>query len=154
MDVCGGREALRLEVNIHYSTCHKCRFHDFPYESEVPISGYGIKRFESEHDVWEIIDLLIEECEGFKKQGRNVDTAKAVYKQLPHFACNNIIYDKQSQLDIKKYIYCKDFGISAHTGSFGDHPARWVDKTFILKSAFAKQEKDAIDGSRKNTNTV
>ena len=78
--------------------------------------------------------------------------AKNVHKQLPFFACQNIIYDKQLQNDIKKYIYCKDFGISAHTGSYGDQPAKWVEKTFILKSTFAKQEKDAIDGSRKNNN--
>lgn len=83
-----------------------------------------------------------------------MDIAKSVHRQLFHFTCRNIIYDKQLQNDIKKYIYCKDFGISAYKGSYGDQPAKWVDKTFILKSVFAKQEKDAIDGSRKNTNKI
>ena len=40
----------------------------------------------------------------------------------------------------------KQFGISPYPGSYGDQPAKWVDRAFIIKNTLAKKEKDQIDG--------
>ena len=56
------------------------------------------------------------------------------------------------QKDIERYIYSEQFGISPYPGSYGEHPAKWVDRAFIIKGALAKKQKDQIDGTRKNNN--
>ena len=52
-------------------------------------------------------------------------------------------------------MYCEKFGIPPYKGDFGDQPCLWVEKTFIIKKAFAKLENNQIqkvkrDGTRKN----
>ena len=49
------------------------------------------------------------------------------------------------QKDIERYIYSEQFGISPYPGSYGEQPAKWVDRAFIIKSALAKKQKDQID---------
>ena len=56
------------------------------------------------------------------------------------------------QKDIERYIYCEQFGISPYQGSYGEQPAKWVDRAFTIKSVLAKKEKDQIDGARKDNN--
>tara|TARA_R100000808_G_scaffold8841_1_gene24737 strand:- start:8268 stop:8624 length:357 start_codon:yes stop_codon:yes gene_type:complete len=110
------------------------------------------KEFTCDEDVWQIIDLLIKEAKDVNLQGKDFDVARSVYVQLPFFACRNIIYSKKYQKDIQKYIYCKDFGVSPYEGSFQKHPARWIEKSFIIKNALAKKENAQIekvkDGSK------
>tara|TARA_R100000808_G_scaffold22905_1_gene50206 strand:+ start:2123 stop:2338 length:216 start_codon:yes stop_codon:yes gene_type:complete len=69
---------------------------------------------------------------------------------LPHFCCKNILQSKEIQKDIERYIYCEQFGVSPYSGSYGDQPAKWVDRAFIIKHAFAKKQRNQIDGTRKN----
>ena len=121
----------------------------------VLIDGKREKReFTCDEDTWKIIDLLIEETKEVNLQGKQFDIARSVYSQLPFFACRNIIYSKECQRDIEKYIYCKDFGVSPHEGDFQKHPAKWIEKSFIIKNALAKKENAEIekaksDGSNK-----
>ena len=61
----------------------------------------------------------------------------------------NIVYDIEAQKDIEKYLYCKEFGISPHPGSFGDQPKRWIDKMFMIKKALAKKEQSMINKKNK-----
>ena len=49
-------------------------------------------------------------------------------------------------------MYCQQFGISPYPGNYGSQPHRWVHRSFLIKNAIAKKEKEVIDGSRKDYN--
>ena len=68
------------------------------------------------------------------------------------FCCKNIVQSREHQKDIERYIYCEQFGISPYPGSYGEQPAKWVDKAFIIKNTLAKKQKDQIDATRKDNN--
>ena len=108
------------------------------------------REFTCDEDAWEVIDLLIEEAKEVNLKGNQFDVARSVYAQLPFFACRNIIYSKECQRDIQKYIYCKEFGVSPYEGSFQEHPAVWIDKSFIIKNALAKKENAQIEKAKNN----
>ena len=110
------------------------------------------RTFKCDEDVWDIIDLLIEETKGHNEKGKEFDIAKSVNAQLPFFCCKNIVHSREHQKDIERYIYSEQFGISPYPGSYGEQPAKWVDKAFIIKNALAKKQKDQIDATRKNNN--
>ena len=99
-----------------------------------------------------MIKLLIEETEDFNNEGgKSFDIALSVSKQMPHFSCMNILYDKDAQKNIEKYIYCKEFGISPYSGSYNEQPKRWVDRAFLIKKALAKREESMINKQNKET---
>ena len=151
----GKRERLQLEINIHAEWCGGCRFHTYPYDAPPPIRIDGkkeIRTFNCDEDVWEIIDLLIEETEEINEKGKEFDIAKSVNAQLPFFCCKNIVQSREHQKDIERYIYSEQFGISPYPGSYGEQPAKWVDKAFIIKNTLAKKQKDQIDATRKDNN--
>ena len=108
------------------------------------------RKFTCDEDVWEIIDLLIEETKEVNLEGRSFDIARSVNAQIPFFACRNIIYSKDCQKDIQRYIYCKEFGVSPYKGSFDKHPSKWIDKSFIIKKALAKKENAQIEKAKTN----
>ena len=72
------------------------------------------------------------------------DLAQSINSQMRFFTCRNILIDKDIQKDIQRYVYCKDLGVNPYEGHFGEHPARWVDKYFIIKKSFANLEKTTI----------
>ena len=111
-----------------------------------------IRTFKCDEDVWQVIDLLILEVKQSNEKGKEFDIAKSVNAQLPFFCCRNIVQSRKHQKDIERYIYCEQFGISPYQGSYGEQPAKWVDKAFIIKNALAKKQRDEIDGRRKNNN--
>ena len=78
------------------------------------------------------------------KSGKDFSVSGSVKSQLPFFACNNIIYDKDLQRDIQRYLYCDSFNTKAYPGSYGDQPARWVQKSFIIKNETSKPLKKAV----------
>ena len=143
-----------LELNIHLDDWCKgeyCKFHEFPYKAELPVLIDGKRKtrtFTCKEDVHDIIKLLIKEAENFNSKGKSFDVALSVSKQLPFFSCINIIYDRESQKDIEKYVYCKEFGISPYPGSFGEQPKRWIDRMFMIKKALSRKEQAMIN--RKN----
>ena len=96
------------------------------------------------------MDLLIEETKESNLQGKGFDVARSIYAQIPFFACTNIVYSKECQMDIQKYIYCKEFGIQPYEGSFEKHPAIWIEKSFIIKNALAKKENAQIEKAKKD----
>ena len=107
--------------------------------------------FNSDKDVWKVIDLLIQETKEFnEKQGKEFDIESSVQAQLPFFSCKNAVFSKEMQKDIQRYIYCEKFGISPYKGDFGDQPCLWVDKTFVIKKAFARLESNQIEKARKD----
>ncbi|MBC8556087.1 MAG: hypothetical protein H8D23_41260 [Candidatus Brocadiales bacterium] len=104
--------------------------------------------FESVDDIWDVVDLLIEETESFNERGKDFDTELSVLSQLPFFCCTNHFLDRESQRDIEKYLYCKDYGIAPYSGAYGEQPSRWVRKHQIIKGALAKQERQAMEKAK------
>ena len=68
-----------------------------------------------------------------------------VYQQLPFFACYNFFIDPIYQKDISRYIYAQETGTPAYSGQYGQQPAVWVEKFFIIK----KTLNDMVNTSRK-----
>ena len=95
-----------------------------------------------------MIDLLIEETKTMNIEGQKFNIAESVMAQLPFFACNNLILDKEAQKDIARFIYSKDFGISPYKGSYGEQPARWIEKSFLLKNLIERQKNKAMKNAR------
>tara|TARA_Y100001951_G_C11093473_1_gene158014 strand:+ start:285 stop:515 length:231 start_codon:yes stop_codon:yes gene_type:complete len=67
-----------------------------------------------------------------------------VFQQLPFFACLNQFIDPILQTDISKYIYCQESGIQPYSGSYGEQPAIWIEKYFIIKRTISEMERVAI----------
>ena len=111
-----------------------------------------MREFTCNDDVWAVIDLLIEETKQMNDKGNEFDIAKSVNSQLPFFSCRNKVLKNEHQKDIQRYIYCKEFGVPAYSGAYGDQPSKWVEKSFVIKNALAKKEKDLIDGSKRQNN--
>ena len=131
--------------------CGGCRFHIFPYEAQMPVmidGKYETRTFTCDEDVWEVINLIIEETKELNlKEQKDFSIANSIKSQLSFFACNNIVFDKDCQKDIQRYIYCDNFGIQPYNGAYGDQPGRWVQKSFIIKKAINKiKEKATSDG--------
>tara|TARA_Y100001938_G_C7998048_1_gene383169 strand:+ start:321 stop:746 length:426 start_codon:yes stop_codon:yes gene_type:complete len=132
--------------------CKGCKFHNFPYKALPPIliDGKRVERtFTCKEDVYEIVELLIKETEDFNIKGKSFDVALSISKQIPFFSCINILYNQESQKDIEKYLYCREFGISPYSGPYSNQPKRWVDRVFFIKKALAKKEKSMIDKQNK-----
>ena len=132
--------------------CEGCDFHDFPYKAQIPvlIDGKRERRiFRCEEDVQDVIKLLIEETKDFNSKGKSFDVGLSVSKQLSFFSCMNILYDKDAQKYVEKYVYCKDFNIAPYDGDFGNQPKKWVDRAFIIKKALAKREESMINNRKR-----
>ena len=46
-----------------------------------------MREFTCDEDVWNVIDLLIEETKQMNNKGNEFDVAKSVNSQLPFFSC-------------------------------------------------------------------
>ena len=103
------------------------------------VDGIREKRtFNSKDDVWDVINLIIEETEGMNEMGQSFDVVKSIDSQLPFFTCKNIIFNPIYHKDIERYIYCENFKTPAYPGTYGDQPSRWVQKSYIIKKALNK----------------
>ena len=134
-----------MAINIHLGSCNGCRFHNFPYEAKPPINRSGNKLFKSVEDINEVIQELINEAKYYNEKGKKFDVATSVAKQLPFFCCSNYVINKEYQRDIQRYIYCNETGTLAYNGSYGEQRSLWIQKYFILKNAFAYQDKNLIE---------
>jgi hypothetical protein len=127
--------------------CEGCRFHTYPYEAQIPIlidGKYETRHFISNDDVWLVIDLLTKETEQTNTEGRSFNIAESVMAQLPFFACTNMMLDRESQKDISRYMYSKQFKISPYSGSYGEQPKKWVEKSFMLNNLIERQKAKAM----------
>ena len=101
--------------------------------------------------MWKVVKLIIQEVKEFnEEQGKQFDIEESVQAQLPFFCCKNRVFDRKMQKDIQRYMYCEKFGISPYFGDFGKQPCLWVDKTFVIKKAFAKLESNKINKAKKD----
>ena len=123
--------------------CGGCPYCEFPYEAQIPVNtgnGYETREFRSQDDVWAGIDLIAQETKEFNEEkGKEFDVAKSIATQIPFFACFNHVRDEKHLKLMNKYIYCTETGTPAHSGDYGEQPARWVQYFFIIKNAMAKK---------------
>ena len=123
-------------------------YHTYPYKARIPIlidGKYETRIFTSKKDIDSVIKLLINEVKEINKEGNKFNIAESIVKQLPFFACANVLLDKQSQKDISRYIYSEQFGISPYKGSYGEQPAKWVEKSFLIKSIIERKKTKAMN---------
>ena len=107
------------------------------------------RTFESKDDVWDVVDLIIEETKNFNdEEGKDFDISTSVVSQIPFFACPNVLFDRDIQKDVERYIYCEKFKVPPYKGSYGDQPQKWVNRSFAIRSGIAKKEKRELDGRK------
>ena len=62
----------------------------------------------------------------------------------------NHIRDEKYLKLLNKYLYCTETGTPAHSGSYGEQPARWVQYFFIIKNAMAKKMNNVKEKAKKD----
>jgi hypothetical protein len=149
----GGRKSLQVAFSVLNDGCGGCQYESYPYKARLPVrtdGKYTTREFKSDDDVWEVIDLIIEETKEFNAgNNKNFDIGESVYSQLPFFGCRNILYSSEMQKDLERYIYCEKFNISPYSGDYGEQPYLWVQKTNLIRKYLAKLESKQIDKAKK-----
>ena len=134
-------------------SCGGCQYCEFPYEAKLPVKtelGYEIREFKSIDDIWAVIELIALETKRFNEEkGKDFDVAKSIISQIPFFTCINHIRDEKYIKLLNKYLYCTETGTPAHSGSYGEQPARWVQYFFIIKIAMAKKINSVKEKAKK-----
>ena len=127
-------------------------YHEYPYKAQIPIlieGKYEQRTFTSNKDVWSIIDLIKKETIKNNEEGRSFNIAEAVMAQLPFFSCKNIMLNSQSQKDIARFMYSRQFNISPNKGNYGEQPKKWSEKSFLLNNLIERQKAKAIKNGSK-----
>jgi hypothetical protein len=122
-------------------------YHEYPYKAQIPVlidGKYETRTLTSDDEVWDIIRLLIDETQEHINEGSNLHIAESVMAQLPFFTCTNMVMDNQSQKDIARFMYARQFKISPYSGSYGEQPKKWVEKSFLLNNLIERQKAKAI----------
>ena len=126
--------------------CDVCRFDTYPYTAQSPIKEggkYPDVEFHNDKDVQRIIDkIILEVGQVNKEKGKKFNVAEAVFGQLPFFACKRFLYSNDAQKDIHKYSYCSEFKVPAYEGAYGNHPKKWIDKSFFIKNVIGRQKEN------------
>jgi len=126
-------------------------YHTYPYKAQIPIlidGKYETRMFTSKSDVTEVMELLVDEVKQSNHKGNSFNIAESVVKQLPFFACPNVLLDAQSQKDISRYIYSQQFGISPYKGTYGEQPHKWVEKSFLIKNTIERKKAEATNNGK------
>ena len=135
-------------------SCGGCPYCEFPYEAQLPVkseNGYETRNFKTQDDVWAVIDLIAQETKSFNEvKGKEFDVVKSIVSQIPFFTCFNHIRDEKYLKLLNKYLYCTETGTPAHSGDYGDQPARWVQYFFIIKNAMAKKMNNVKEKAKKD----
>ena len=95
---------------------------------------------------------MIEEVKEHNREGKSFDIGRSINAQLPFFCCKNLLYSKEYQKDVSRYVYCQDFNTQPYSGSYGEQPVLWVEKALIIKNTLAKISKDRIEDARTKHN--
>ena len=84
-------------------------------------------------DIWAYMVLLYQEA--YEHTHSTKGAFKSMYSQLPFFCCLDNFLGPEFQKDIEKYMYCEDTKTLAYPGSYGQIPATWKEKHFIIKQS-------------------
>ena len=126
-------------------------YHTYPYKAQIPVlidGKYETRMFTSKSDVEAIMELLVDEVKQNNEKGSSFNIAESVVKQLPFFACPNVLINAKSQKDISRYIYSQQFGISPYKGTYGEQPHKWVEKSFLIKNVIERKKAEAMNNGR------
>ena len=126
-------------------------YHTYPYKARIPIlidGKYETRMFTSNEDVEVIMELLVDEVKENNAKGSSFNIAESVVKQLPFFACPNVLLNSQAQKDISRYVYSQQFGISPYKGTYGEQPQKWVEKSFLIKSIIERKKSEAMNNGK------
>lgn len=126
-------------------------YHTYPYKARIPIlidGKYETRMFTSNEDVEAIMELLVDEVKENNAKGSSFNIAESVVKQLPFFACPNVLLNSQAQKDISRYVYSQQFGISPYKGTYGEQPQKWVEKSFLIKSIIERKKSEAMNNGK------
>lgn len=126
-------------------------YHTYPYKAQIPIlidGKYQTRMFTSNEDVEAIMELLVDEVKENNAKGSSFNIAESVVKQLPFFACPNVLLNLQAQKDISRYVYSQQFGISPYKGTYGEQPHKWVEKSFLIKSIIERKKSEAMNNGK------
>ena len=144
----GGRQSLQVAFNVLNDGCGGCQYESYPYKAQLPVlidGKHETWEFKSDDDVFKVIDLIIEETkESNETSGKSFDISESVFSQMPFFACRNILFDKDIQSDIQRYLYCEKFNVPPYDGDYNNQPCLWVEKTFLIRKYLAKLESREI----------
>ena len=126
-------------------------YHTYPYKARIPIlidGKYETRMFTSNKDVETIMELLVDEVKENNAKGSSFNIAESVVKQLPFFACPNVLLNSQAQKDISRYVYSQQFGISPYKGTYGEQPQKWVEKSFLIKKVIERKKAEAMNNGK------
>ena len=144
----GGRQSLQIAFNVLNDGCGGCSYESYPYKAQLPVMIDGKREtweFKSDDDVFKVIDLIIEETKEFNEtSGKSFDVSESVVSQMPFFACRNILFDKDIQKDVQRYLYCEKFNVPPYEGGYNKQPCLWVEKAFLIRKYLAKLESREI----------
>ena len=127
-------------------------YHTYPYKAQIPVvieGKYESRTFTSKDDVWKVIDLIIAETKEENQKGSSFNIASSVMAQLPFFACKNVMIDIDANRDISRFVYSRDFNVPAYSGSYGNQPKRWIEKTFLLNNLIERQKSKVMNNGKK-----
>ena len=92
-----------------------------------------------------MVDLIIDETKIMNlEHNKSFDISSSVKSQIPFFACSNFVFDKEIQQDIERYVYCDNFKTPAYPGCYDEQPARWVQKSFLIKKTLNRLQNKAV----------
>ena len=103
-------------------------------------------------DVWDHVYAIKKEA-GSATMATPQSILKDIFYQLPFFTCVNHFLDDMCQKDISKYLYCEETKTPPHPGSYGDLPAIWKEKHFLIKASLAilyQEKKDQLKENKGN----
>ena len=126
-------------------------YHTYPYKAQIPIlidGKYQTRMFTSNDDVEAIMKLLVDEVKENNAKGSSFNIAESVVKQLPFFACPNVLLNSQAQKDISRYVYSQQFGISPYKGTYGEQPYKWVEKSFLIKKVIERKKAETMNNGK------
>jgi len=111
----------------------------FPYTVNGIIKGsdgkYPEETFKNKEDVWNYaLELKAESEELRKGKGNADDLAIDVHSQLPFFCWSGVFLEDKIQRDINRYVYATELGMAPYPGSYGEQPAIWIEKQFLIKN--------------------
>lgn len=118
-------------------------YHTYPYKAQIPVvieGKYESRTFTSKDDVWKVIDLIIAETKEENQKGSSFNIASSVMAQLPFFTCTNVMLKEEDQKDISRFMYVRNFNVPAYSGSYGEQPKKWVEKSFLLNNLIERQK--------------
>ena len=126
-------------------------YHTYPYKAQIPIlidGKYQTRMFTSNKDVKAIMELLVDEVKENNAKGSSFNIAESVVKQLPFFACPNVLLNSQAQKDISRYVYSQQFGISPYKGTYGEQPYKWVEKSVLIKKVIERKKAETMNNGK------